>query len=125
MTGRSPRAAGAAGRARAELAAASFANAALTDLGATSGRTASAAPFTCETNSRTCSLGQAFLGVVRTTQGFLKFLLGNRSTADPRVPRVNSSPEPLHSGLLKFKVGQNPRLTALAKVSLGAWASTA
>jgi len=58
------------------------------------------------------------------TQGFPNRPMGSSVTPAPRAPPVNSSPDPLHSGLARSKVGQNPKLNAPAKVSFGAWAST-
>src|SRR5271167_611074 len=84
-----------------------------------------AAPCTLATNSPTVVAGQADPKLWMVTHGLLKVLMGRKSTPDPCPLRVNSSPEPLQSGLSRFKCGQKFKVSAPAKVSFGACASTA
>src|ERR1700720_2299629 len=61
----------------------------------------------------------------RLTQGLSRLLIGRRSTPRPLLLRVNSSPEPLHNGLSKSRLGQKPKVKPAAKVLRGACASMA
>src|SRR5258708_21867716 len=90
------------------------------------GSITSAAPRTWEMNSRAAAVGQVRSSAARRlTHGLPRFLIGRSSTPRPRVLRTDSSPEPLHSGFAKLKVGQKPTVSAAAKVFRGACASIA
>src|SRR3982074_3307602 len=61
----------------------------------------------------------------RLTHGLPRFLTGKNSRPRTRVLRIDSSPEPLHSGFAKSRLGQKPKVNAAAKVLRGACASMA
>src|SRR5580698_7184641 len=124
-TGGSPNAAGGA-TTRLRPAAASLAKAALNGPSFTCGSVARAAQCTRATKSRLAAAGHSRpLASSRITQGLFSDLIGSRFNPEPRAPCVKLSPEPLHSALSRLKCGQKPTLSAPAKVSPGACASTA
>ena len=92
----------------------------------TCGSETMAAPRTWEMKVRAAPAGQVrSLSPCRSTHGLPRRLIGRKSTPRPRALRVNSSPDPLHSGFCKLKSGQKPSVSAAAKVLRGACASTA
>jgi hypothetical protein len=128
MTGRLPSAAGGSGPSRAAVcftnASYAAARAGSSSAGASCpsrGRTASAAPCMFAMNARAAAgVNTVSSSPCRRTQGFCSLFAGRNENPGCGDRRVNSTPEPLQSGFATFVEGENPKVTAPAKVLPGA-----